>query len=241
MRVLVALLPFVAFASAQTWCGKNYKKTAHPVTPGGQFPVPATSTSPLLALRCAPAVRPYLPEDATSPPPTDPHFVSIIVDAPLTNSVIANAAAISSTSSSLSVTVSLTTAGTVLATGNVAVNSTGGTLPFSLAGLQPSTTPYSITCKAKATSGESYFTTGSLFYLPTPPSGFGSVTKMDQRTGALLARPANGSSGPYAPVIPVGFYTSFDNYLGVDFTIPATLKSQGSVSFSLSCSQVNVC
>ena len=241
MRVLVALLPFVAFASAKTWCGKNYKKTAHPVTPGGQFPVPATSTSPLLALRCAPAVRPYLPEDATSPPPTDPHFVSIIVDAPLTNSVIANAAAISSTSGSLSVTVSLTTAGTVLATGNVAVNSTGSTLPFSLAGLQSSTTPYSITCKAKATSGESYSATGSLFYLPTPPSGIGSVTKMDQRTGALLARPANGSSGPYAPVIPVGFYTSFDNYLGVDFTIPATLKSQGSVSFSLSCSQVNVC
>ena len=184
MRGFVALFPFVTFASAQTWCGKNYKPTAHPVTPGGQFPVPATSTSPLLALRCAPAVRPYLPEDATAPPPTDPHFVSIIVDAPLTNSVIANAAAISSTSGSLCVSISLTTAGTVLATGNVAVNSTGSTLPFSLAGLKPSTIPYSITCEAKAASGETYTAVGSLSYLPTPPSGIGSVTKMDQRTGA---------------------------------------------------------
>ena len=239
MPILVALLSFAAFASAQTWCGKNYKPTAHPVIPGGQFLVPATSPSPLLAFHCAPAVRPYLPEDATSPP--TPSFISIIVDSPLINSDIANAAAISSTSGSLSVTVTLTTSGTILATGSVPVNSTGSTLPFSLAGLQPSKTPYSITCKAKTISGESYYVFGSLFYLPTPPAGIGSVIKMDQRTGTLLARPADGSSGPYAPVVSVGFYTSFDNYLAVDFTIPATLKSQGPVAFSCSSSRANSC
>ncbi|KAF8970629.1 hypothetical protein BDZ97DRAFT_54254 [Flammula alnicola] len=50
---------------------------------------------------------------------------------------------------------------------------------------------------------------------------------MDLRTGAMLARPADGKGGPFAPVFPIGFYTGFGGYLVDDFTIPAQLKAQG--------------
>ncbi|KAG6836204.1 hypothetical protein H0H93_010316 [Arthromyces matolae] len=50
---------------------------------------------------------------------------------------------------------------------------------------------------------------------------------MDLRTGALLARPANGKGGPYTPVIPIGFYTQFDGYLARNLSISAELAAQG--------------
>ena len=54
------------------------------MNPGGQFPTPASSSTPLLALRCAPAIKPYLPEDASVP-------ASFVVSAPLTNLQVAGA------------------------------------------------------------------------------------------------------------------------------------------------------
>jgi hypothetical protein len=175
-----------------------------------------------LALRCQPAIRPYLAED-DGLVSTDK---SILIDTPITNLKIANAAAItlSSTSTPLSVSVSIN--GKVLTSGSVPLNATKQELKFSLSSLTPQKTAFVITCTA--TLGSQTFTaTGSLSYLPNPPSSIGSVTKIDQRTGALLAKPANGSGGPYATVFPVGFYTQFDGYLDSDFTIPATLASQG--------------
>ena len=59
--------------------------------PGGQFPIPATSPTPLLALRCAPAIRPYLAEDATT---LNPHDMAILIDAPVTFQQTSNAASI---------------------------------------------------------------------------------------------------------------------------------------------------
>ncbi|KAI0742976.1 hypothetical protein C8Q80DRAFT_1191833 [Daedaleopsis nitida] len=48
-------------------CGKNYM-ASDPIVPlGGEFPVPAASPDPLLAFRCAPVIKPYLPEDASAP------------------------------------------------------------------------------------------------------------------------------------------------------------------------------
>ena len=47
---------------------------------GGQFPIPATSPTPLLALRCTPAIRPYLAEDATT---LSPQNMAILIDAPV--------------------------------------------------------------------------------------------------------------------------------------------------------------
>ena len=65
-------------------CNKHYMTNQSVVPPGGNFPIPLTSSSPLLALCCAPAIRPYLAEDTTSP-------ASIIFDAPVTYTQIAGA------------------------------------------------------------------------------------------------------------------------------------------------------
>ncbi|KAF8154280.1 hypothetical protein B0H34DRAFT_784208 [Crassisporium funariophilum] len=228
-NALVHLAPLVLFAggiSAQTWCGKNYMSTSPIVPPGGRFPIPATSTGSLVALRCSPAIRPYLAEDATS----NSDDIAILIDAPVTFSQISNAAPIHipnmKSLGSLSVTVSVN--GKKITSGTVPLNATKHALPFSLSSLKPQIGAYEITCTASISS-QTFKATGSLSFLPNPPSNIGSVTKMDLRTGALLARPANGKGGPFAPVFPIGFYTGFDNYLAQDLTIPATLKAQGYV------------
>lgn len=83
-----------------------------------------------------------------------------------------------------------------------------------------------MTCTATL-SDQKFTASGMLTYLPDPPSDIGSVTKMDLRTGALLARPANGNGGDFAPVLPVGFYTQFNGYLAKDLSISSTLAEQG--------------
>ncbi|KAF9446852.1 hypothetical protein P691DRAFT_672690 [Macrolepiota fuliginosa MF-IS2] len=220
---LVFLATLAGESLAQTWCGKNYMSSSQPAEPGGEFPVPATSSQPLLALRCAQAIRPYLPDDANGA--SDPNAVSILIDTPVTFLQIAGAKAIPSGSTSdLSVTVTVN--GKTLVSGNVPQNATKHALPFSLSSLSPRTAAYNMTCTATL-SGQTFSATGLLTYLPDLPSGIGSVTKMDLRTGALLARPANGKGGAFAPVFPIGFYTQFDSYLAKDFTIPSKLASQG--------------
>jgi len=209
--------------NAQTWCGKNYMSTSPVVPPGGQFPIPSRSQTPLLSLRCSPAIRPYLPEDASS---TDTSFVSILVDAPIPFSRISNAAPITFPPGSDTLQVTVSVDGTPLTHGAVKLNSTKTLLPFSLRSLQPRTAPYNISCSATFAT-QTFHATGSLSYLPAPPSSIGSVTKMDLRTGALLARPANGKGGPYAPVLPIGFYTQFDGYLANNLSVSAELAAQG--------------
>lgn len=208
-------------------CGKHYKSTSPIVPPGGQFPIPPVSNTPLLALRCSPAIRPYLAEDAQS----NSDDVAILIDTPVTFSHIANAAPISlphgldeAKATSLSVTVSVN--GKTLTSGTVPLNATKHALPFKLSSLQPQKQAFNISCTATLQS-QKFTAFGSLSFLPPPPADIRSVTKMDLRTGALLARPATGEPGPFAPVFPIGFYTDFGGYLVNDFTIPATLKSQG--------------
>jgi hypothetical protein len=72
---------------------------------------------------------------------------------------------------------------------------------------------------------QTFEATAALFYLPNPSEG--SVTKMDLRTGALLAKPANGSGGDYEAVFPIGFYTTYDGYLASNLSILDELKAQG--------------
>ncbi|KAG6889321.1 hypothetical protein C0992_005647 [Termitomyces sp. T32_za158] len=220
--LLVAQLVF--HATGQTWCGKNYMSTSPVVPPGGQFPIPNELNTPLLALRCSPAIRPYLPEDAAAS--EDSSFVSILIDASVTFQQISNASPIRLRSWSNTLDVTVSVEGTTLARGTVALNSTKASLPFSLESLKPQTSPYNILCSAKF-AGQTFEATGSLSYLPAPPSDIGSVTKMDLRTGALLARPANGKGGPFAPVLPIGFYTQFDSYLAQNLSISAELAAQG--------------
>jgi hypothetical protein len=196
---------------------------------GGQFPIPAATPTPLLALRCAPAIRPYLAEDATTLSPLD---MAILIDAPVAFQQTSNAASISilalSTPGFLNVSVSVD--GNMLASGTVPLNATKHALSFSLSSLKPRVEAYTITCSATFSS-QQYQATDSLTYLPDPPPSIGSVTKMDLRAGAILAKPADGKGGSYAPVFPIGFYTTFDGYLTQDLNISAQLKAQGQALF----------
>ena len=195
------------------------------VPPGGQFPIPATSSSPLLAFRCAPAIKPYLPEDILTPS-------TFIVDAPITYSDIADAQPISlshGSPGSLAVTISVD--GKPISAGLVPLNATKFELPFTLLGLTPRTEAYNVTCTAEYSSSllskpQKFSSSAALSLLPDPPSGR-SVTKMDLRTGALLAKPATGAKGDYEPVFPIGFYTNFGGYLASNLSLLNELKDQG--------------
>ncbi|KZV72591.1 hypothetical protein PENSPDRAFT_674920 [Peniophora sp. CONT] len=194
--------------------------TSAVVPPGGQFPTSATSTTPLLALRCTPALIPFLPDDIA----TDAEV--ILVDALVRYSHIAGAEDITlpeDPSESLNVTVSID--GAVVANGTVALNGTAS-LPFSLDGLTPRLEPYTLSCAGSL--GEQSFTSSSnLTYLPTPsPNDYGNVAKRDLRTGGILAK-ATSSDGAYQAVFPFGFYTDFGSYLASNDTVVEVLAEQG--------------
>ena len=185
------------------------------VPPGGNFPTPASSTQPLLALRCAPAIRPYLAEDSATP-------AGILIDAPVTYSHIVGAEPISISSGSLEVTISAN--GKTLGQSQVPLNATKYEIPFSLGGLKAQTNAYNVSCTAKYNS-RTFTASTALSYLPNPTNS--SVTKMDLRTGALMAKPANGKGGDYEYVFPIGFYSSFDGYLATNLSAINDLKDQG--------------
>ena len=183
--------------------------------------MPIHSDDPLLAFRCVPAVRPYLAEDISA---------SLLIDSPVIYSQIIDAKPINlgSTPQKLGVTVTLD--GKALAKAMVPLNATAYEVPFSLLNIQPQPTSYNITCEATYTATDhsampqSFSTSTTLYVLPDPSSG--SVTKMDLRTGALLAKPATGNGGNYEPVFPIGFYTQFDGYL-TNLSVINELKDQG--------------
>ncbi|KAI3614836.1 hypothetical protein WG66_003340 [Moniliophthora roreri] len=206
----------------QTWCNKNYMVSQPIVPPGGEFPIPDISDVPLLALRCGPAVKPYLPEDTIAT--DDKSFVSILVDTPVVFSKILGAEPISDTSSDLSITVAVN--GETLTSGTVPLNATKHPLSFSLSSLEPRTEAYAISCTTSV-GGQTFTHSNTLTYLPEKPADIGSVTKMDMRTGALLAKPADGSDGPYERVLPIGFYTQFDSFLAKNLSAIKVLKDQG--------------
>ncbi|KZT21323.1 hypothetical protein NEOLEDRAFT_763316 [Neolentinus lepideus HHB14362 ss-1] len=201
-------------ALAQTWCGKDYTVGSPIIPPGGQFAIPATSTEPLLTFRCAPAIKPYLGEDALAP-------AAIIVDTLITYQQISGAASITLPSSSQlgELVVTVTANGKFLTTGVVPLNASKTELPFSLTGLQTQKAAYNVSCTAMYSPSlgakQTFQATTALSYLPNPESG--SVTKMDLRSGSLLARPANDPTGPYGTVFPLGFYTNWGGYLDTNY------------------------
>ncbi|KAF7974635.1 hypothetical protein HWV62_11626 [Athelia sp. TMB] len=224
-------------------CGKNYKSNEPVVAPGGQFQFPPTSAAPLLALQCTQAIKPYLAEDA-------PGAASMLIDTAVTTDSIPGAAPIalpagwSGSTESLAVTISVD--GRTLAQGTAPLNASGYALPFSLSALQPQMEARNVSCAGSYTPSAAAPPHSSaarrafqppalpawadlaytaLAYLPNPATG--SATKMDMQTGALLARPADGSEGPYAPVFALGFYTAFDGYLTANLSVLDELKAQG--------------
>ncbi|KAI6037875.1 hypothetical protein EDC04DRAFT_3091063 [Pisolithus marmoratus] len=214
-----------AVASADTWCGKNYMPSLPSIPPGGNFPMPAQSNDPFLAFQCVPAIRPYLAEDTTA---------AVLIDSPIVHYEIANARVINLDSGPISegeLEVKISLNGNTLGTAAVPLNATAYEIPFSLQGIQPQTSPYNLSCEAaynptsQRDMPQTFSATASLYVLPNPPSG--AVTKMDYRTGGLLARPATGVGGNYEPVFPIGFYTQFDGYLSTNLSLVNELKAQG--------------
>ncbi|KAJ2929456.1 hypothetical protein H1R20_g7639, partial [Candolleomyces eurysporus] len=124
----------------------------------------------------------------------------------------------------LSVTVSID--GQVLASGSVPLESTRYELPLLLSKLQPRREAYTLECSASLEDGQTFNATGKLTYLPEPSTvQIASASKMDLRTGAILAKGPNGE-GEFQPIFPIGFYTQFDGYL-TNLTVLSELKEQG--------------
>ena len=200
-------------------CDKNYKKDSPIIPPGGQFPVPAASSSTLLALRCTQIYKPYVAEDVTL-------NAGFIIDTTVTHTRVRGANPIVLESAVKSVVVSISVGHELLAVGPVPMNVTKFEMPFSLAKLIPRKEPYTVSCSATYFGNQKYTTTASLSYLPNPSSG--SITRFDSRTGGLWTKPFDtGRDAGYAPVFPLGFYTSFDDYLARNLSILDDLKARG--------------
>jgi len=212
-------VPLAAWFRYLRRCNKNYKKESPIVPPGGQFPVPGTSDSGLLALRCTPIYKPYVAEDVAL-------SAGFIIDTVVTHTQVRGAKPIALESTAKSLFVSISIGLHVLAVSTVPVNATKFEIPFSLTKLVPRKEPYTVSCSATYVGNQKYTTSASLSYLPNPLSG--SITKLDSRTGGLWMKPFSiGHVAEYTPVFPLGFYTSFDDYLARNLLILDDLKERG--------------
>ena len=171
-------------------------------------------------------MKPYLEEDVGYP-------AGVLIDSPVVYSQISGAQPIDllsgplSSAGKLDVIVSLD--GKILVEASVPLNASAYELPFSLLGITPQMAPYNLSCEAtyqgSNSSPQTYTASAALSVLPNPTNS--SVTKMDLRTGALLAKPATGLGGEYEPIFPIGFYTNFDGYLSTNISAVDILKAQG--------------
>jgi hypothetical protein len=190
-----------------------------------RFPVPASLETAHLALRCNPALFPFLPDDNDS---TDN---AVLVDALVRTTNITGAQPLSTITHSqdTELLVDVFLDGEHLTSGKVPLNGSAS-LPFDLSTISTRTEPYELTCTATLLSSPQTFTSipAHLSYLPFPDASIGSFTKLDLRTGGLLARRTNDPM-PYEPIFPVGFYTNFGGYLdgNASESILKELKLQG--------------
>jgi len=149
-----------------------------------------------------------------------------VVDTVVTHTQVRGAKPIVLESTAKFFFVSISIGNNVLAVGRVPINATKFEIPFSLTKLMPRKEPYTVSCSATYHGDQKYTTNASLSYLPNPVSG--SITKFDARTGGLWTKPFDaGHATGYTPVFPLGFYTSFDDYLAKDLSILDDLKARG--------------
>ncbi|QRV88888.1 hypothetical protein RhiJN_16906 [Ceratobasidium sp. AG-Ba] len=212
-------LEMLPSATAQdTWCGKYYKPGLPARPPGGNFPVPSTSSTPLLRFECWPSLRPFVSGLDTKG--------SILLSASTVNTVPGVSYSSSTDGTLFHVTAQLD--GHTVAS-NVSLSLNAGTLnqtpaiDFVKLGLRPRRDAYNLTCSATAAkSGKVFKSSASVQYLPAKPKGIGAVVQMDGRTGGLVP-----SSGAKSPVFPFGFYTSFGTYLAKNISILDEIKKEG--------------
>ncbi|KAG8748415.1 hypothetical protein FRC10_005962 [Ceratobasidium sp. 414] len=215
--MFVASVVFVLAVSAQdTWCGKYYKPGLPARSPGGNFPVPPASPSPLLRFECWPSLRPYVSGlDAAG---------SVLLSASVVNTTPGAAYSAPADGSLFHVTVQLD-GHTVASDVSLFIGAENQTPAFDWVrvGIAPRRGAYNLTCSAtSAKSGKVFHGSSSVYYLPPVPKDIGGVVQMDGRTGGLIA-----GQEEKGPVLPFGFYTSFDGYLDKNLTVLDEIKQQG--------------
>lgn len=220
MLTLFLILVILATTNAQkTWCGKNYLKGEPVVEPGGQYPVPAYVSEPLLLFRCSPAVKPYIQ--------SDDHTAAVLVDLELTHFVVNGTSRLSNTIyEDPRFLVQISTEGIPILTARVLPLGTNQELHFPLLALEAREKPYDIKCTAQLVRDEkiAFKASTSLLYLLPSPYG-GSVVKQDVRMKALLIQ----KNGSWIPFIPFGFFVSFDDYLARNLSVLDAAVEKGSV------------
>jgi hypothetical protein len=189
----------------------------------GRTPVPAPASAPLLDFRCTAAQWPYLAEysflfagiRARALTACSDTAGELLIDANVTADVGQSVPGVDlSANASFTLSVFFSTASSstpLLQNVSVPLGSHGLALPVPFAQLPPANTTYNLTCVAAFASGASISTSAGLRRLPLNPYG-GGATKLDRRTGALLRRA--GGAGAWAPFLPWGFYTYYEDLAG---------------------------
>lgn len=112
------------------------------------------------------------------------------------------------------VTISIYAGSVPLASVDVVVPSLGREVAFDLSLLPPSLISYDLRCEVVHEGRTITFASDELRVLPPNPWNGGTV-KIDRRTGGVLV-PAEDEEEGWQPIIPAGFYTSYDDYLAKD-------------------------
>ncbi|KAJ4417821.1 hypothetical protein N0V85_001683 [Neurospora sp. IMI 360204] len=180
------------------WCGKVYKPDYPSFDPGGQtLPPTPDPLAPLLHVQFKPRYSLYLESEKTG---------EFIINAGISQFHGTHWG--NNTSSNVEFHIKTTTDDKVLVGDSVPVNSTGNLFTFNLTDLTPSLSPIEVTLTYS--SGPSVKTT--LLYLPSKTSG--SVTRIDNLNGGLHHLNA-ASNHTFKPILPYGFYASYDAFLAL--------------------------
>ncbi len=176
--------------------------------PGGQTVQPAAvSGAPLLHIQVKPRYSLYVDSEKEG---------QFVVNAGLSPYYGVALPDLTWPEAKLDFTIRLASTGVTLLSHSVPLNSTGNLLSFDLSAIKPSLEPYNVTLSGTI---EGYKTTlaatTELLYLPDKKAG--SVTKLDNLYGGMLFK-NSASGGKFEPLLPYGFYSSSDGFLGLNDT-----------------------
>ncbi|KAF9873750.1 hypothetical protein CkaCkLH20_08860 [Colletotrichum karsti] len=212
LAALVASLPLIQGQAVRfnnpegvdIWCGKAYRATNSSFDPGGWFPEPAISQVPLLRLKVRPRLSIYLDTDTTA---------NLLIDAAVSNQVgsplPAEYGQNISTSAAKTLKVEILSGDDVISTEEIVVGSRDNEVPFSLGTFTPRMEAYNITVRTTLDSSHVYEDWTDVSYLPYPED-YGSVARIDNLHGGLLAQ--RGKDSSWDLIFAYTYYTQWTLY-----------------------------
>ncbi|KAI5857442.1 hypothetical protein GGS23DRAFT_600777 [Durotheca rogersii] len=188
------------------WCGKVYASGYPSFEPGGHTtePAPANPDGALnLHVQFKPRHSIYLEGETQGSfvvnAALSPWFGELWTDTTATNE---------GSTAELAFTISLTSedgdANAPLVESSIPIDTTGAVFDFSLEGLEPRTSPYTVVFSGRAGNGYNYTATSELRFLPEIAPGH-SATKIDNLNGGILFRNEQ-TGGEFVPLLPYGYY-----------------------------------